>query len=171
MTGEEILKYLTALDKELAHSGCLGEIGMVGGAVMCLVFKSRAATRDVDGVFEPTEAIRTAAASVAKKHDLAADWLNDAAKGYLIDNFKRDLILQLPNLQVWVPEARYMLAMKCISGRWDSFDADDVRFLVDFLKLKSPESVFQIIEDFYPKRQIPVKTKFFVEEIFDQDHS
>lgn len=60
-----------------------------------------------------------------------------------------------------------MLAMKCISARWDTSDRDDVIFLIRHLELTRPEQVFEIIEDYYPKRQIPVKTQFFIEEVLE----
>ena len=60
-----------------------------------------------------------------------------------------------------------MLAMKCLSARWDTNDRDDVIFLINYLKLKSAEKVFQIIEKFYPKNKIAAKTMFFIEEVLD----
>lgn len=76
-------------------------------------------------------------------------------------------MIHLSHLRVWAPEAKYMLAMKCLSARWDTHDRDDVIFLVKHLKLESSLTVFKIIEHFYPKKQIPPKTQFFIEEIFE----
>jgi hypothetical protein len=59
-----------------------------------------------------------------------------------------------------------MLAMKCISARWDTSDRDDVIFLIKELKLKEPTEVFDIIEAYYPHSRIPPKTQFFIEELF-----
>ncbi len=73
--------------------------------------------------------------------------------------------LALSNLRVWAPEPRYMLAMKCISARWDSSDRDDVQFLLKLLGLKNPQEVFAIIESYYPNNRIPPKTQFLLEEL------
>lgn len=155
-----------ALNEELRQEGQKGEIGIVGGAVMCLVYNARKATRDVDAVFEPSQIIRRAAAKVAVKLGLPEDWLNDGAKGYLVAGFQRNTIVTLSNTVIWAPEPRYMLAMKCISARWDTSDRDDVIFLVKHLDLRDAQGVFDIIKDYYSKAQIPAKTQFFIEELF-----
>lgn len=167
LTKDRIIELLEMLNDGLREKGELGEIGLVGGAVMCLVYNAREATRDVDAIFEPASVLRALAEQIASVEGLAPDWLNDAAKGFLIPNFSRDEILTLSNLRVWAPEARYMLAMKCISARWDTSDRDDVIFLIKHLKLKAPREVFSIIEGYYPKNRIPSKTQFFIEEIFE----
>ncbi len=107
------------------------------------------------------------AAQIGEKRNLPPSWLNDAAKGYIQCNFNREDVLNLSNLRVWASEAKYMLAMKCISARWDTHDRDDVIFLVRLLKLGERQSVFKIIEHYYPKKQIPAKTQFFIDEIFE----
>jgi len=157
-----------ALNEELRKEGQRGEIGIVGGAVMCLVFNARKATRDVDAIFEPSDVMRRAAARVGRDRGLPEDWLNDGAKGFLAEKFERRDVARLSNLLVWAPEARYMLAMKCISARWDTSDRDDVIFLIKHLHLQSATSVFDIIQEYYPKAQIPAKTQFFIEDVFGE---
>jgi methylmalonyl-CoA mutase cobalamin-binding subunit len=62
---EQIKRLFRALNRELARMGVIGEVGICGGAVMCLVFEARRATKDVDGIFHPTQQIREAARRVA----------------------------------------------------------------------------------------------------------
>lgn len=167
MTQQEILHALRALDEELAREGLKGEVGIVGGAAMVLAFNAREATRDVDAVFEPSSKLRAAAARVAAALGLPEDWLNDAAKGYLpADTQPRSILLDLPNLAVWVPPAQYLLAMKAIAARFDSHDADDLRTLVRHIGLARVEDVLEVVEHYYPRNQIPAKTQFFLEEMF-----
>ena len=161
---EGLFKKLNAKLKEREEKG---EIGLVGGAVMCLVYNARAATKDVDAIFEPAQIMRELCKEIAEEESIAKDWLNDGAKGFIQPRFQRVEVLNLSHLLVWAPESKYMLAMKCISARWDSSDRDDVIFLIKFLALMKPEEVFEIIEDFYPKSRIPPKTQFFIEEIFE----
>ena len=165
LTTETIRALFVALNDELASRGVLGEVGLCGGAVMCLVFQARSSTKDVDAVFEPTREIREAAAVVARDFGIAEDWLNDAAKGFFLSDPPQHEVMELPNLRVWAPAADYMLAMKCVSARFDSHDRGDVEFLVRHLELQSPAAVFEVICRYYPRERVPAKTAFFVEEI------
>jgi len=63
------------------------------------------------------------------------------------------------------PEPKCMLAMKCISARWDSSDRDDVEFLIKYVGLKDAKTVLENIGQFYPKEIVPAKTQFFIEEL------
>ncbi|MCO6431015.1 MAG: hypothetical protein J5J00_09155 [Deltaproteobacteria bacterium] len=165
LTSKQIKDLFEKLNSRLAQDGEFGEIGIVGGAVMCLVYNARQATKDVDAVFEPANKIRKIAAQIAEEDNLPEDWLNDGAKGFIQAGFNRQEVLELSNLRVWAPEPSYMLAMKCISARWDSKDREDVEFLIDLLRIKKVDRVFEIIEGFYPKQIIAAKTKFFLEEL------
>ena len=130
-----------------------------------VIFPTRRATKDIDGIFEPTGEIRKASAKVARKFGLDENWLNDAAKAYFHVDPPQEEVMGLSHLRVWTPRADYMLAMKCISARFDSHDRDDVEFLLKYLKLKEVKEVFSIIEKYYPHSQIPPKTQFLLEEL------
>lgn len=160
-----IKKLFKALNDELFQLKVVGEIGLCGGAVMCLVYQARKATKDIDAIFEPTAQIRKASKKVAAQFGLPKDWLNDAAKTYFHIDPPREEVLQLSNLRVWAPRADYMLAMKCISARFDTHDRDDVQFLLNYLKLKRPEDVFKIVAKYYPSSRVPAKTQFLIEEL------
>ena len=167
MTAEEIRKYLTELDDELRAMDVKGEASLFGGAVMCLVYDARPATKDVDAIFKPTSEIRKAIVTIADRHGLNANWFNDAVKGYWVEHEEK-VLLDLPNLTVFVPEADYMLAMKSIAARDSTYDREDVRILIDVLGLTKPEEVFAVIEKYYPLNQIKPATQYFIEEIFQK---
>lgn len=162
-----ILRLFHLLNEELKNREETAEVGIVGGAVMCLVFHARKATRDIDAIFKPSALVRKLVEQIAEEQKLPRDWLNDAVKGFLQENFERQDVLNLSHLRVWAPDAKYMLAMKCISARWDTHDKDDVLFLIKHLGLRAPKSVFEIIEHYYPKNRIPPKTQFLIEELFE----
>ncbi len=165
LSKEQIHDLFSLLNDRLAEKGELGEIGVIGGAAMCIAFDARKSTQDVDAIFKPAAVIRKLAQEIGEEKGMDKNWLNDAAKGFLNGNFLRKEILALSHLKVWAPEPRYMLAMKCLSARWDSMDKKDVIFLLELLKIKKPKDVFSIIEGYYPKERIPPKTQFFIEEL------
>ncbi len=165
LSKEDILRLFESLNEKLRDKGVVGEIGLCGGAVMCVVFNARESTRDVDAVFAPTEAMRTAARTIAVEQGVPLDWLNDAAKGFFVVAPPQMPFREWSNLRVWAPSPEFMLAMKCVAARYDTSDADDVRFLLRHLGLKTPTDVFEIISTYYPDERIPAKTRFFVEEL------
>lgn len=168
LTKEDIEKYLKELDLSLQQIGAKGEICMYGGAVMCVVYEARPATKDIDAVFRPTQEIRTAVAQIAQAHDLPDDWLNDAVKGFVVQHSQR-ILFNFPNLQVYIPEPDYLLAMKTLAARVDTQDKDDIIFLIKRLGLQTPDEVFKILESYYPRQIIKPATQFFVEELFATD--
>ncbi len=168
MTQEQILRAFQALNDELAREGVKGEVGVVGGAAMVLAFNARESTRDVDAVFEPSGKVRAAAMRVAEAQGLPVDWLNDAAKGYMPpDTQPRSILLDLSSLAVWTPPPQYLLAMKAIAARFDSNDAEDLRTLIRHMGLRRVEDVLELVERYYPRNQIPPRTQFFLEELFE----
>ena len=114
LTRRQIVDLFHALEAELAREEAVGELYLVGGAVMCLVFDARPATKDVDAVFRPVSKIRTLAARMARDHGVPEDWLNDAVKGFLSPKAEFDEFLDLPHLKVFVARPEYLLAMKCL---------------------------------------------------------
>ncbi len=162
---DQIRDLFAALNDELATREVIGDVGIVGGAVMCLVFGARESTKDVDAILRPTQEVRAAAHAVARSRGLPDDWLNDAAKGFILTAPPQRTVLELSHLRVWSPTADYMLAMKCVSARFDSHDADDVAFLIAHLQLADAHAVFDIIRRYYPDQRVPAKSRFLVEEL------
>src|SRR5437762_2607046 len=113
MTADEIKQYLTELNDELRMMDIKGEVSLYGGAVMCLAYKARPATKDVDAIFAPVREIRRAAQRIADRHGLRKDWMNLAVKMFLVEH-KKNVLFDFPNLQVLVPEGDYIFAMKVL---------------------------------------------------------
>lgn len=86
LSKKEIESLLAALDERLAKKSIVGELYLVGGAVMCLAYEARPATKNVDGYFVPKNEVQKAAEEVARHYDLPLDWLNDAVKGFLSEH-------------------------------------------------------------------------------------
>lgn len=168
MTKEEIENYLEQLNEKLKTSNVKGEICLYGGSVMCLVYNARPSTKDVDAIFEPAQKLREAIKVVAQENELDEDWLNDSVKGFVVKH-KRQTLFNWPNLKIYIPEPDYLLAMKTLAARVDTKDREDIQFLIKQLDLQTPEEVFKILENYYPRKQIKPATQFFVEELFENE--
>ena len=117
LTKADILRLFNLLNQELAKEAVQGELYLVGGAVMCLVFDARPSTQDIDGFFRPATQCRNAAEKVARLNHLESDWLNDAVKGFLSNKGTFNPYLSLSHLQIYQPSPEYLLAMKCLAMR------------------------------------------------------
>lgn len=163
-----ILRIFKELNKELKNRKVQGELYLVGGAVMCLNFKARPSTMDIDAYFVPKNVIYEAAKKVAQNLSIHSDWLNDAVKGFLSKKGEFAEYLDLSNLKVFCADPEYLLAMKCISMRLgkEFQDEGDVRFLIRYLNLKKVDEVIKIITKYYDNKLIPQKTFYALEEFF-----
>ncbi|MEO8335646.1 MAG: hypothetical protein ABI664_11775 [bacterium] len=167
LTASEIRTLFHLLNDELAKSGTKGELYLVGGAVMCLVFNARPATADVDAWFRPSTLVRVAAARVATTAGVPSTWLNDAVKAYLSPRGEFDDYLALGHLSVFVAQPAYLLAMKCAAMRLgeDFHDLDDVRYLLRYLNIGTSDEALAIVAMYYDEALLPLKTRLALEEL------
>lgn len=166
-TSADIRRLFSLLNEELAARDTLGEVYVVGGAVMCLALDARDATRDVGAFFKPAKTVREAAARVAARADVPETWLNDAAKGFLGARGEYSTFLELTHLHVFVASLPYLLAMKCMAMRIgeEFHDVDDVRFLMRALNITTLNDAVAIVTHYFDESQLPTKTRFVLEEI------
>jgi hypothetical protein len=167
LTKADIDRLFRQLDEHLGSRNIKAELYVVGGAVMCLVHAARAATRDVDAVFKPTKAVKSAAARVAADNDLPETWLNDAVKGFFSEHASFAVYLELGHLTVYAADPAYLLAMKCLSARIGAefHDIEDIRYLLRYLNLTRLDDAKAIIARYYPLERYPQKTLYLLEEL------
>lgn len=167
LTRADIHRLFELLEAELASEGAEGEVYLVGGAVMCLAFDARPATRDVDALFRPAPLIRRAAARVAARAGVPDTWLNDAVKGFLSPRGEFDSYLELPHLRIFVARPEYLLAMKCASMRLgeEFHDLDDVRYLLRYLNVSSVGEALAVVARYFDEDQLPPKSRLALEEL------
>lgn len=170
LTKADMRRLFELLDRELANEGAIGELYLVGGAVMCLALDAREATRDVDAFFRPTQLIREAARRVAARADVPDSWLNDAVKSYLSPRGEYDPYLELEHLRVFVARPAYLLAMKCAAMRLgEEFrDLEDVRYLLRYLGVSSPQEALSIVLRYFDEDQLLPKTRLALEELLPE---
>jgi hypothetical protein len=172
---QTIIRALRRLSDLLGEREITGEVCLLGGAVMVLAYRTRAATKDVDAIFQPAQIIRELARSVQEEMDLPENWINDGAKAFVSPRHEAVAadLPQFEHLRVLAPTPEYMLAMKCMASRIparpeDHGDLADIAFLVHHLRLASAEEALTIVARYYPEDQVPVRARFVIEDIFSQ---
>ena len=158
LTREQIEEAFSELDRELGRAGQRATIHVVGGAVMCLVFRARESTKDVDAWFDDSRSVRAAAAKVANLLNLPENWLNDAANVYIPEQARFEEWRSLSNLEILVADASTLFAMKCAAARTEE-DAADIRVLARELGVHSSKEALRVVEAFYPASRLPVRTQ------------
>lgn len=167
LTRELILQLFAELDAELGQDGTRGDVFIVGGAAMAVAYDARPSTRDVDGIWHPSNEVREAAARVAaRRDDVEADWLNDGAKGFLPgeDPGVKPVVYEGEHLTVSAGSPEYLLATKLLASRV-SRDEDDILLLYRLCRLTTVDEGLDLLERYYPGRPIEAKVRFFLEEL------
>jgi hypothetical protein len=164
-TKKRILQALQALGEELTREGVRAQIFIVGGAAMALAYSTRRVTRDIEAVFEPKQTVYAAAAKVAEELGLPEDWLNDAVKGFMPgpDETPRP-VPAIEAIEVTTASPRYLLAMKLMAMRFGE-DDEDIEILLRECDIHNAEGALDVLEQVYPAREPPAKTRFFLEEL------
>lgn len=166
MDRDDMIVALTELNEELKRNGVRAEIGMYGGAVMCLALNARQTTHDIDAIFEPKIEVRSAVNNVAFRLNLKRDWFNDAVKGFISSNNDMVLFDRLSNMDIYVASAPYMFAMKALSCRMDNInEINDIKYLIEYIGIQNVEQALNIISCYYPDSRILPKTQYMLLEI------
>ncbi len=167
LSAKQIYQLFLMLDKEMASSDAIGELYVVGGAVMCLVLKARPATKDIGAHFVPTKLIRDAALRIAEQKGLPKDWLNDGVKGFLGPTGEYDTYLELEHLRVYTAKPEYLLALKVAAMRiGEGFqDLEDVRYLLRYLNIRLYQQAIDCVASYISIDRLPQKSLYALEEI------
>lgn len=155
----------TLLAERLAARGVVGEVHVFGGAAMVLAFDARAATRDVDALFEPDGKVLDAAREVAAELGLPRSWLKNQASSYVSGRAGRGTpVFDHPNLRVMTTPAEHLLAMKVRAAR-AARDADDVRLLLHHLELRDVAAVETIVARYFPDEPLSERSRLLLEDL------
>jgi hypothetical protein len=189
---EALLDAFDQIGRAAAQAGTKLQIAVYGGSALMLASNFRFATEDVDiadiGRQWPVW-LSEAVERIANRNNWPATWLNDAVTFHLspFAQTDRDLMAfgtfprreENVGLCVFVPTARYMLALKLKALRVSDFekgqqDMADVAHLLKVLDLKEIEQAIAILAEFFPnsgsdadKQRFVLKRLFFVETSTD----
>lgn len=178
LTKDDILRGLHALDAKARAAGMIVEFAIYGGAALALGFDLRQSTKDVDVVVHGSpDFLRQAAREVAQEEGWPEGWMNDGVKGFVAANEQLELMAAFPGpqgggLRIFTPRPEYIFAMKCLAMRLDGIDGahdvSDIEALADIVGVANTEEALELVEAFYPREQIPAKTRFGLEEIMER---
>jgi hypothetical protein len=167
LTQADLRRLFDLLNEELGRTRTQGDLFLVGGAVMCLAYAARPSTQEVDALFRPPTQVREAAARVATRAKVKADWLNDAVKSFMSAQGDFAAFLELEHLRIMVALPEYLLAMKCMAMRIGAefHDEDDVRYLLRHLEIRTYEQALTVVTKYYPLERFPQKTLYALAEL------
>ncbi len=166
MQAQEIETYLADLGQELHQMGLQQPVRLllIGGAFMLTQLHSRRATNDVDvllvDVDDPTtsplyQMFKTAVRAVASRNGLPVNWMNDLLGEFLRDSTRvpqGTLWRTYALLEVYIPEAEYILALKLLAGR--PKDRGDIQLLCRQLHIGTRIQAQRLVDRYIPDQQV-----------------
>lgn len=151
----EIEAYLHEVGAELERRGLVRSIIVVGGAYVA--YRGvRASTTDVDTIYELDDELRAVVATVAGRHGLEPDWLNDRARPWrpvTFDPAACDTILDTGGLRVLAPPPDIVVLMKISAGGRTPNDALDLRALWPVTRFATPNEAVASFYAAYPHEE------------------
>jgi hypothetical protein len=169
LSAEDIHRAFAALSDELAREQRHAQLIVVGGAALVLLYRARESTKDVDVYFLRPEAsvVRAAAESVAERLDLPLDWLNDAAKGYIVGVTSGEVLFQSASLEVRAASTAQLLAMKLAAWR-DAIDRADAKLLLEQMTGTRAE-IWAAVQPFVPRSELD-KASYAFDDLWETAH-
>ncbi len=177
------IELLAAFD-EIGHAaisaGARLDIAVFGGSALMLASNFRFSTEDVDiaEIDRPwPDWLSAAVERISERNGWPPDWLNEAVTFHLspLANPARDLVVlgtfpRVPEqvgLTVFVPTARYMLALKLKALRMAHFDKGskdlaDTAALLRVLGIADVEEAIAVLAEYFPKSAADADKQRFV---------
>jgi len=171
ITKQEALYALARVGELAVAAGQTVQLLLVGGGAMMLRFNARLATKDLDVVvLAPTGsvAVRSWAAQVAAELSWPEDWLNDAAKGFVVGSSALGQVFASPGITVSIPATEQLMAMKLCAWR-DDVDISDARRLLSELAGNQRDVWNRILPYLYPGRELTAKYAF--DDLWEATHA
>jgi hypothetical protein len=164
------------------------QIAVYGGSALMIASNFRFATEDVDIADiggEWPEWLTTAVIAIARERGWREDWLNDAVTFHLspLAELQRDHLpfgnfprrAEAVGLSVFIPTARYLLAMKLKSLRISDFekgaaDMADTAHLLKVVGITEVEQAIAVLAEFFPRSAVDAdKQRFVLKRLLSQE--
>jgi hypothetical protein len=177
---DQLLAALNEIGAAAVAAGTRLDIAVFGGSALMLAGNFRFSTEDVDiaEIGRPwPDWLSAVVARIASQNGWPDDWLNDAVSTFLspLARSERDFVFlgtfpratEHAGLRVFVPSARYMLALKLKALRVSKYekgttDLADVANLLGVLDIKDAEEAIAVLTDFFPNSPADVDKARFV---------
>ena len=156
LTKARLTAALRRLSELATAEGIVLDVALYGGAIFTLVYGSRDATKDVDAIIKPADIGARLVGQVSAELGLHPDWLEGGVRQFLSPHGElRPFPTSefAPGLQISIPTAAYLLALKLNSCRQPlpgyPGDEADIRFLLGRIKPESVEAVEELHDRFF----------------------
>jgi hypothetical protein len=177
---EALLDALDEVGRAAIDARARLDIAVYGGSALMLASNFRFGTEDVDiaELGQPwPEWLTGIVRRIANRSGWSEEWLNDGVTFHLstLANPARDLVSfgtfprrsEKTGVTVFVPTARYMLALKLKALRVSDFakgskDIEDVRNLLTVLGINEVDPAIEILTEFFPRSGADADKQRFV---------
>jgi hypothetical protein len=124
LSADQIRSLLEEVANSLPRSDKPPTIIVVGGSLLAW-HGLRAATKDIDSVRRLEESLKAAVSEVAKRYDLAPNWINDRAAAFMPANFEEStcvILVEHASLRVLGASFDDVFLMKLYASRATDYD-------------------------------------------------
>lgn len=172
LTREQLLRLLGEVGALLSEQGLEGQLYVVGGAAMALVFDARRVTRDIDASAPgDQDRLWAAVGAVAARHALPPDWVNTRASAFMTNEpDDRATEITLPGLRLTVASPEHLIAMKLRAMR--DRDIADLDYLFRTLGVRTPQEAAEIHDRLFDESYIgsinPDEALYAAELVFER---
>jgi hypothetical protein len=169
MDRTQIEQYLGLLGQKLDEMQTKATLLLLGGALMITQIGNRQSTQDIDVVIATNDrnaykTVKQAISLVAKEKQLSSSWLNDDVT-IVVDQIgkpkKPKHWKTFSNLDVYIPELEYILALKLFSGRRQ--DTRDIQALAQRLNVCTKTQAWSILNLYIPSTQISMRSEYITQ--------
>jgi hypothetical protein len=161
LSKQDMLRLLEELNDEAVKYDFYAVLDVYGGSAIALGYIDSRKSMDIDAVYitNSHKSLRRATDTIAKRHSLSSDWINEAIMSLVMNDLRyNDVAIKLnsmSNIEIRIPSAEQLLAMKLYAGR--DKDIDDAVELAGMTGLTSRRQLIDLIHKYFNKKAISRK--------------